>query len=250
MKRTRSPTAPAVPQMRAFHCWSDGSERTARAMTRALSPASDRSMRTMARRRAQNSGSRRKMVGSIPGLRGGHSVWAAYARGAPRQPPPHGEQRHGEDQGDSIAQDPSRMPHPALHSRVLEKHLARHPPEQRASGPDDPGEAIHQTSEMAAAPDHDGNGHRDPDHDEEDRKSTRLNSSHLGISYAVFCLKKKKKNTKTTQKSKYKSDQAKDRQTNQDLDQKIVSDQKPKQEVTKNQCIQPNTGRIGNNSTR
>src|SRR5437899_7121032 len=28
-----------------------------------------------------------------------------------------------------------------------------------------------------------------------DRKSTRLNSSHLGISYAVFCLKKKK-NTK------------------------------------------------------
>src|SRR5258705_8021506 len=27
-----------------------------------------------------------------------------------------------------------------------------------------------------------------------DRKSTRLNSSHLGISYAVFCLKKKTKN--------------------------------------------------------
>src|SRR2546426_6109536 len=30
---------------------------------------------------------------------------------------------------------------------------------------------------------------------EEDRKSTRLNSSHLVISYAVFCLKKKKKTT-------------------------------------------------------
>src|SRR5215472_17972351 len=29
-----------------------------------------------------------------------------------------------------------------------------------------------------------------------DRKSTRLNSSHLGISYAVFCLKKKKKKNK------------------------------------------------------
>src|SRR5262245_64159633 len=29
-----------------------------------------------------------------------------------------------------------------------------------------------------------------------DRKSTRLNSSHLGISYAVFCLKKKKNSTK------------------------------------------------------
>src|ERR1039457_6036378 len=28
-----------------------------------------------------------------------------------------------------------------------------------------------------------------------DRKSTRLNSSHLVISYAVFCLKKKRKNT-------------------------------------------------------
>src|SRR5690349_24236947 len=29
---------------------------------------------------------------------------------------------------------------------------------------------------------------------EEDRKSTRLNSSHVEISYAVFCLKKKKSN--------------------------------------------------------
>src|SRR5690625_5483605 len=33
----------------------------------------------------------------------------------------------------------------------------------------------------------------------EDRKSTRLNSSHVAISYAVFCLKKKKKNTNTVQ---------------------------------------------------
>src|SRR5688572_32613963 len=32
----------------------------------------------------------------------------------------------------------------------------------------------------------------------EDRKSTRLNSSHSQISYAVFCLKKKKKNTHVT----------------------------------------------------
>src|SRR5437660_4141877 len=29
---------------------------------------------------------------------------------------------------------------------------------------------------------------------EPDRKSTRLNSSHVAISYAVFCLKKKKQN--------------------------------------------------------
>src|SRR5438034_6447378 len=33
-------------------------------------------------------------------------------------------------------------------------------------------------------------------HDRQDRKSTRLNSSHTVISYAVFCLKKKKKKTK------------------------------------------------------
>src|SRR5438045_4468211 len=46
----------------------------------------------------------------------------------------------------------------------------------------------------------------DPGHDPQfrltrrvagDRKSTRLNSSHLGISYAVFCLKKKNKSTHT-----------------------------------------------------
>src|SRR5262245_62891226 len=36
-------------------------------------------------------------------------------------------------------------------------------------------------------------GRRDRVRRDEDRKSTRLNSSHLGISYAVFCLKKKKK---------------------------------------------------------
>src|SRR2546426_8378710 len=39
--------------------------------------------------------------------------------------------------------------------------------------------AFHRFSDMAA-------------HPEVDRKSTRLNSSHLVISYAVFCLKKKK----------------------------------------------------------
>src|SRR5256885_5890586 len=35
-----------------------------------------------------------------------------------------------------------------------------------------------------------------------DRKSTRLNSSHLVISYAVFCLKKKKKRQKQLSQSK------------------------------------------------
>src|SRR2546421_3573994 len=35
--------------------------------------------------------------------------------------------------------------------------------------------------------------HQRPPDDRADRKSTRLNSSHDQISYAVFCLKKKKK---------------------------------------------------------
>src|SRR5690625_6696701 len=35
----------------------------------------------------------------------------------------------------------------------------------------------------------------EPDSCGRDRKSTRLNSSHVAISYAVFCLKKKKKNS-------------------------------------------------------
>src|SRR3989442_8645483 len=35
-------------------------------------------------------------------------------------------------------------------------------------------------------------------HSQSDRKSTRLNSSHVRISYAVFCLKKKKCRTNTS----------------------------------------------------
>src|SRR6266496_4562857 len=41
-------------------------------------------------------------------------------------------------------------------------------------------------------------------HRPRDRKSTRLNSSHVEISYAVFCLKKKKKKTKSKTKTKNK----------------------------------------------
>src|SRR5256885_4527452 len=48
------------------------------------------------------------------------------------------------------------------------------------------------------AHEHHGHPRGEHRHGEEvlDRKSTRLNSSHLVISYAVFCLKKKKLNTK------------------------------------------------------
>src|SRR5215510_16107294 len=42
-----------------------------------------------------------------------------------------------------------------------------------------------------------------------DRKSTRLNSSHVAISYAVFCLKKKKKQQHQTKQQKTKQIQNK-----------------------------------------
>src|SRR5436189_2853030 len=41
-----------------------------------------------------------------------------------------------------------------------------------------------------------------PADSEQDRKSTRLNSSHRCISYAVFCLKKKKKTNTPTKSTK------------------------------------------------
>src|SRR6266700_7105461 len=40
---------------------------------------------------------------------------------------------------------------------------------------------------------------------QEDRKSTRLNSSHVKISYAVFCLKKKNKKKRNTKSQKQNS---------------------------------------------
>src|SRR5471032_3495366 len=49
-----------------------------------------------------------------------------------------------------------------------------------------------------------------------DRKSTRLNSSHITISYAVFCLKKKKKkitNSFISKRKKHKKTKEKKRQT-------------------------------------
>src|SRR3712207_8153993 len=73
---------------------------------------------------------------------------------------------------------------------------------RRSSGPSDASDeaARRQTAVgvelfLHAAHEVDG-GHRSPGVDgglHLDRKSTRLNSSHANISYAVFCLKKKKK---------------------------------------------------------
>src|SRR5690242_20971282 len=44
-----------------------------------------------------------------------------------------------------------------------------------------------------------------------DRKSTRLNSSHMSISYAVFCLKKKKKKKKIKNKKNINNNNIKKR---------------------------------------
>src|SRR5438045_7096620 len=58
----------------------------------------------------------------------------------------------------------------------------------------------------------------------EDRKSTRLNSSHLGISYAVFCLKKKKKKNRTLNRPPTQSN---DRTTQANLNQGKSSETEP-----------------------
>src|SRR5947199_3372172 len=55
----------------------------------------------------------------------------------------------------------------------------------------------HRTKNSAGGLRSEGDQGDDRAHPSRDRKSTRLNSSHLGISYAVFCLKKKN----TTKKS-------------------------------------------------
>src|SRR5438874_9924956 len=47
-----------------------------------------------------------------------------------------------------------------------------------------------------------GTGVAPPEHGR-DRKSTRLNSSHVEISYAVFCLKKKKEYTTNFHRTRY-----------------------------------------------
>src|SRR3989475_4622426 len=49
--------------------------------------------------------------------------------------------------------------------------------------------------------------------DWEDRKSTRLNSSHSQISYAVFCLKKKKKTKKKIRRTHIKTNRIDNTQT-------------------------------------
>src|SRR2546421_12471535 len=68
--------------------------------------------------------------------------------------------------------------------------LFRSSQSQRGGG----GQAGDEGSAAGSPPAHLGRPHPGPLPLGEDRKSTRLNSSHDQISYAVFCLKKKKKN--------------------------------------------------------
>src|SRR2546429_2938940 len=76
-----------------------------------------------------------------------------------------------------------------LHA-ALPIYLARSADERRRAPSREP---HHDGPEHGGAQAADGeSGHEPVDEIERDRKSTRLNSSHGYISYAVFCLKKKK----------------------------------------------------------
>src|SRR2546430_11095570 len=68
--------------------------------------------------------------------------------------------------------------------------LFRSPPcSTREADPQLPSGHCPESETLASS--HDQEDHRSPK-ERRDRKSTRLNSSHSQISYAVFCLKKKK----------------------------------------------------------
>src|ERR1035438_10687980 len=69
--------------------------------------------------------------------------------------------------------DPCGVPRPSSRLRVLRCLLPRSSVSSTGTAPS--ATAKHSTDRLP---------------EEIDRKSTRLNSSHLGISYAVFCLKK------------------------------------------------------------
>src|SRR3712207_8150405 len=77
------------------------------------------------------------------------------------------------------------FPYTTLFRSPLRRWTMDDGPDPRSSGAD---EEVHRDRD---AEDDDEHAQR------RDRKSTRLNSSHANISYAVFCLKKKKKTKKS-----------------------------------------------------
>src|SRR3712207_2732728 len=105
-------------------------------------------------------------------------------------PPPRRQQgaadQHEHVTPDRLGEVASEGPHPALQHRGT--HARRHgtPPPPEAQGAGTRQEA-REGGARGRLPGRDAHPHRGLS----DRKSTRLNSSHANISYAVFCLKKK-----------------------------------------------------------
>src|SRR6266498_4795059 len=98
-----------------------------------------------------------------------------------------------------LASSLSRLTITCLAFRTLRAPTGGRPRARRRSAPmtsPAPGRAAHGSPRPARPAD----GARRP----RDRKSTRLNSSHVRISYAVFCLKKKKKKQQQRKKKKKK----------------------------------------------
>src|SRR5256885_4167788 len=100
-------------------------------------------------------------------------------RRPPRSPlfptTPLSRSQSGPEDPEAAAKPEAKKPDPALKKKTKGRDLGNNLPEE------DPYKPIHINEQ--------GDNERLI---EEDRKSTRLNSSHLVISYAVFCLKKKK----------------------------------------------------------
>src|SRR5689334_24831302 len=86
----------------------------------------------------------------------------------------------GRGSGSGPSRAPTDLPDPARRSHGRDRGRAQGP---RSSG----SEAARDRRRTRSR----GNGGKAPRGGEGDRKSTRLNSSHSSISYAVFCLKKK-----------------------------------------------------------
>src|SRR2546427_8746377 len=80
------------------------------------------------------------------------------------------------------------FPYTTLFRSFLRRRDARRAPQLEHSRGEPFADVVQREERLGASPRHDQAAQR-----RRDRKSTRLNSSHSQISYAVFCLKKKKR---------------------------------------------------------
>src|SRR5690625_6237396 len=88
---------------------------------------------------------------------------------------------------------PSLFPYTTLFRSENRRHARVKAPEE--AGLHSPADLVCAGAEPALVGTDDGHAD-DPRPGLGDRKSTRLNSSHVAISYAVFCLKKKKRTSR------------------------------------------------------